>query len=319
MKESDFYVLYSHNIPVRGKEISAIYNVHKGKIIFLPNSMVDIIEELRSNSIADLRLKITEKADKKIFDEYLLFLEKHRLGMYVDNPEQFPPMQKLWRNPYDIMTAVIEFDCFHQNYDLLDVLKQLDSFSCNFLELRCYKTDLSFITKVLNTIYFSGFRSINLVLEYMPGIESEIEKIYQKHTKLECILIFDSPLKISNPENDAVKFTTMGIDDNNLHISGGELIINTKYFMEAQFYHPYFNRKVVIDRFGNLKNDLSFQKIFGNVNGREIASVLENTDFKDLWNACPDKVIEYQNDPLRYCRIYTDNLKKINGVYTVVN
>lgn len=317
MKESDFYVLYSHNIAVKGKDKSVIYNLHKGKLTFVPNSLVEVIEALRTTSIADLRLDIFDVEDKKVFDDYLLFLEKHRLGMFIDNPERFPPMEKIWRSPYEIMTAVIEFDCFHQHYDLVDVLLQLDQLTCNFIELRFHRTDLEYMRKALKAIYFSGIRSINFVVEYTSGLEQYIGEIYSKNTKVECVLVFNAPPEINCQEIDSVKFSSLTLENEALHIHGDEYVINTKYFMEAQRFHPYFNRKVVIDRLGNLKNDLSFQKVFGNVAGREIEKILEETDFKDLWTACPDKVIEYQNDPLRYCRIYTDNLKNVKGYYTI--
>lgn len=317
MKESDFYVLYSHNVAVKGKDKSAIYNLHKGKLTFVPNTLVDVIDALRTTCIAELRSAIATDDDRKIFDDYLFFLEKHRLGMFIENPEQFPPMEKIWKNPYEIISAITEFDCFHQHYDLTEVLMQLDRLTCNFLEIRLYNTDLDYMRKILKAIYYSGIRSINLVLEYMDGLEREIAEIYTRNPKLECILVFKSQREIDFSEIDSIKFTSLTLEDEVLHIDGDEYIINTKYFMEAQHHHPYFNRKVVIDRFGNLKNDLSFRKIFGNVNGSEIAKLLAETDYKDLWTAHPDNVIDYQNDPLRYCRIYTDNLKKVNGVYTV--
>ncbi len=87
--------------------------------------------------------------------------------------------------------------------------------------------------------------------------------------------------------------------------------------MEAQEYHPYFNKKVVIDQNGNLKNDLLFSKVFGNINDTSIQEVLNTTDIKDLWMASPDKVVDYRDDILRYCRIYTDNQKKIGNLYTI--
>lgn len=317
MKENDFYVLYSHNIAVKGSDKSAIYNLHKGRITFVPGSLIEIIEALRHNSIGGLREQISSDADREQYDKYLQFLERNHLGMFLSNPEQFPPMDKQWMVPYEVMTAVLEYDCKDRKYDLERTLRELDGIGCNFLEIRVFDTDMSFLRKVLEGLSFSGIRSISLLLEYVPDIEQELGDLFDKNEKLECILVFNAPLHPMELHGPNIAFTEASIDDRSLQIDGDEYIINTKYFMEAQEFHPYFNRKVVIDRNGDLKNDLLFNKTFGNVNSSEIKDILESTDYKEIWEACPDRVIEYQGDALRYCRIYTDSLRKVGNLFTV--
>ncbi len=94
MSENDFYVLYSYNIPVRGSDKSVIYNLHKSKLVFIPNSMLYLLELLREKCVKDVYCQIELDEDKMLFSEYLGFLKKYRLGMFTQNPEEFPPMEK---------------------------------------------------------------------------------------------------------------------------------------------------------------------------------------------------------------------------------
>lgn len=316
MSESDFYVLYSHNIPVRGSDKSVVYNLHKGKLVFIPNSMLDILELLREKCVRDVYSQIKLAGDKKRFSEYLEFLKKYQLGMFTQHPEEFPPMEKKWRSPSEVMTAIIEFDSL-SSYDVEDAIRQLDDLSCHFLELRVGKRTLDSLNNIFFSFYNSGLKSINLILEYQSGVESYLSDIFEKHEKLECILVYGAPPELLKDSTDKIQFIELNPDEKKVQLEDDRYPINTKYFMEAQEYHPYFNKKVVIDQNGNLKNDLFFSKVFGNINDMSIKEVLSTTDIKDLWMASPDKVVDYRDDILRYCRIYTDNLKKIGNLYTI--
>jgi SPASM domain peptide maturase of grasp-with-spasm system len=321
MKPTEYFSLFSHNIPVKGEDKSVIYNLQKSNLIFIPNSLYELLASFRSTPVLAVK-ELIDESDRNIFEDYLDFLDKNQLGFFTENIHEYPELSKEWKTPNTILNAVIEYDDLSTNYDLNKVLDELDELMCFHLEIRAKNVGIEYLNELAAHLSDKVFRSICLIVDYQESLEELLDAFFETNEKFESIIIYNTPREIISekfPErinyvqNDIIAF----LQDIDFPLD--HYVLNIKYFTEALQFHPYYNKKACITKNGEIKNCLRHEESFGNINESTISSILDTTDFKDLWHAAPDKVIDYQNDELRYCKFYTQKLEKIsNDLYQVV-
>jgi SPASM domain peptide maturase of grasp-with-spasm system len=307
-----YFKLFAHNIPVLGKSRSAIYDLQKGCIVFIPNILFQIIQDLNVNSLQDVRFQYAPN-QPELFDNYISFLIKKDLGFKTKNPKSFPELDLSFDAPTDIYSAIIESD--FREYDINNVITSLDEILCRHLEIRLNINDLEkeeiigFFRKINN----KSFRSIIVLIEYRSELwyENWAKEIFEVCQKIEQIVITNAPIKFDTEDYPKqIMFSTQSIEEVSLYKK--RYIINLNYFSEAQRFNPFYNRKVCIDVMGNIKNDLRQTYSFGNVLSDAILQITETQEFRAFWNASPDRLEEIKDSELRYCQFLPFLLTKNN-------
>ena len=59
---------------------------------------------------------------------------------------------------------------------------------------------------------------------------------------------------------------------------------NYDVYLEGENANTCLNKKIAIDRFGNIKNCPSMSKSFGNANHENIVATAYSPEFKNLWS-----------------------------------
>lgn len=108
--------------------------------------------------------------------------------------------------------------------------------------------------------------------------------------------------EIELPLNSNLEFCEQKIKDNS-HCGS----INQKYFKvnldvvsESMTSNTCLNKKISVDIKGNIKNCPSMTKSYGNIETNSIISVLDNSEFKNLWNVRKDDIKTCQRCEFRY-------------------
>ncbi len=87
------------------------------------------------------------------------------------------------------------------------------------------------------------------------------------------------------------------------------ICINT--FTEAQCHNTCLNRKVSINKSGEICNCPSMPKTFGNIKNKSIKEVIENPDFTKFWGINKDKIEICKDCEYRYictdCRAFIED------------
>jgi SPASM domain peptide maturase of grasp-with-spasm system len=90
--------------------------------------------------------------------------------------------------------------------------------------------------------------------------------------------------------------------------------VNIHSFTESKVANSCLNKKIAVDRLGNIKNCPSMKFSFGNINKTTLLECIENERFKDLWSVNKDQVLVCKDCEFRYichdCRAYTQNEEK---------
>ncbi|CAM1351815.1 hypothetical protein [Tenacibaculum ascidiaceicola] len=318
MKRTEYFKLFSHNVAVKGKERSTIYNLQRSDIKFIPNSLYDVLEKLETQSINEVK-DLVKPEERIIFESYIEFLLKNDFGFITFDHQEYPKMSMQWRTPNKINTAVIEYDFNDPKYSLQKLIYQLDELLCFHIEVRLRVRDCNDIVEFSSYTKGLVFRSVSLIVEYVENIEDTVENIFEENQKLDYIIVHNYPTSgmFSKKFENQVNYLEENIysDLHKKHFPDNNYIVNVKYFTESKSYHTYYNKRVCINWDGNLKNCLLHLNDYGNINDVDVREVIETSEFKELWKVNPDRVLDYKEDELRYSKFYTHQLEKVDDYF----
>ena len=308
-----YFQLYAHNVPVRGRAASAVYDLHRGAITRIPNVLFDIVQELVGTPLATVRHRYAY--DLPSFDRYLQFLHDKDLGFESAEPACFPPTTFAWRHPGPLTHSVLEHE-LEQHYALPPVLAQLEALLCRHLELRL---DLAgqpaaALELLLASLAESSFKAITLFLRHSGATPPAwLDTLFGAHPKLAYVFCHSAPATVRCSQYQRVITTRWQLrpDDAPAALPPPRYVVNPTYFAEARHHNPYYNGKVCVDRLGQVKNCLRHTRSFGQVQTQPLRTLIEQADFQQLWYASVDKIDGLCESELRYATSFVHNLHRV--------
>lgn len=316
-----YLVLYAFCKFVAGKEQAIICDLQKRKIKFVPIDMGSVLALLKKYSVDVVITKFN--TDKKILNEYFDFLLEEDFAFLTTDPKPFLDLPTEFISPEVINNAIIEYGFCR--YDILKTLDQLDALLTKHIELRFLNMsneNLSMLDRILEFCDSSLCKNIQLFVPYVnPSLQLQIFNIVAKYVVVNRVCFYNSDIKIRKSRKGIPVYYLVEKLENirNSNIKIEWFICDLAFFHEAQKYNPYYHKKIAIDENGNIKNCIKNKRIFGNVNNKDIKSVISTASFQELWNANHDKIIKIKDMELRYNIIVTNDLrKKRNGFYEIV-
>jgi SPASM domain peptide maturase of grasp-with-spasm system len=322
--KNNYLKLYAHNIAVRGNKQSAIYNLQDQKIIPIPNILYKLILKFKCHPVKVIQDSYGIE-NKVLFDRYLEFLLKSNLAFLTPEPDSFPEIEQTWCSPEIINNAIIAYD--FEQYDIGSVIDELHTLGCKHLELRltlpqtsCEET----LCDLFNLFNNKVFNSLIILIEYNIILSLKmVESIYARYSKITCIIIYNCKKSIAfNSTINEIRFIeeNLSITQFNNPFPSNKLFVNRQFFMESLNYNVFYNKKICINNEGEIKNHLQHKNSFGNVNDVSLNSVINKTNFKELWEASNDKIEDIKDSELRYCMFISNELIKLpNGNYKIIN
>lgn len=302
-----YFKIFAHNIPVRGKKRSAIYDLQRGKIIFIPNILYEIIQDLSKQPLSSVKHKYAPK-NPELFDNYIDFLLKKDIGFKTKTPEDFPDLVLDYDVASEIYSAVIESDFKH--YDINILMDCLNKLLCQHLEIRLNVKGLNRedVLDFINGLNGKTFRSVVLIIEYCPALwyDDWAKIFFEASQKIEKIVVVNCPIRFNSESYpQQIIFSTQTLTEASKYKE--RHIVNQYYFTEALRFNPFYNRKVCIDNQGNIKNDLRQKEVFGIISKSinvqsELLEAINSETFRERWYASPDSIEGIKDSELRYCQ-----------------
>ncbi|MCG8573888.1 MAG: hypothetical protein MI810_03295 [Flavobacteriales bacterium] len=267
---------------VQGYTRSIIIDPQRAQFILVPKNFSNLISRVVGNSIEELEMLLSEEE----FDWVAKCLEMEFLLQTPDIfKENFNEVSLEWTHPSYITNAVV-----HYSDDFEPIIAFLKKLLCRHVHI-LFEKESDLIDFLDTQIANSDFRSIEVTLENSP-FEINVEDYYKKYPVLRRIFLGD--------ENDR------GTDSSFLPVFGNNLDI----FNESQKHNVYFNRKIYIDRNGEIRRSVECgEDSFGRFDEIEIQDLLLNREFRKYWNVHKGKV-----DVCRDCEfrnICVDNRRPI--------
>ncbi|WP_299122159.1 grasp-with-spasm system SPASM domain peptide maturase [uncultured Winogradskyella sp.] len=296
MVQNKTFKLFSNCIPVKGAKRSTICDLQRNEVKLIPNDLAEILIKYEGKAIGEIKVIYQNKYDS-IIDEYFEFLLENEFIFFTNQPELFPKMSLDWEDPSVINNAIIDRDS-NSNYDLYNILDQLDELNCRHIELRYFNsielTEILDILKYLENAQ-STIISVDVTMPYNESLRN-LNDVIIKNKRLASFKIFNSledtftpPLK----ENMGfIIYTKKQIKNSSCCglISKDFFVVNTPLFTESVNHNSCLNHKVGIDVDGNIKNCPSMKKSFGNVLSQTLEECLNKKTFKKYWKVKKDNI-----------------------------
>lgn len=292
--------LASNCLIVRGHRSSSIVDVQRQSFFTLLNTEIDLyVDEQRRVDLGRLKTENIEM--------YNYMLENDIL---ISNSVSQKPLSMEWDFPGEISNAILHLSGEYPiNKHLIKSLEFLGVESVGLI-ISC-KLD---VRKVISLFVGTNISSINLVStpEFLD-VEKTVKKIEDKRVKSTCIF---------EAEDAKIERTDLGhyivhSQEAFLPVTGCGFISKDLFsldlltFTESHHHNSCLNRKIAIDKEGNIKNCPSMAESFGNIKDTTLAKAIEKPGFKKYWDINKDKIHVCKDCEFRYmctdCRAYVED------------
>lgn len=287
------------------------------KYFFIPNGLYDILEKYNGKTIESIKKEYNYQYDE-IIDEYFNFLIENKLVFFNSNSNLFPKINSQWSSPSKITNAIIDFDEIIHNY--IDLATQFEVLKCSYIQLRFFKTiNLGIVKEIIQ--HFNNVKSrivsIDFIIPYNKNfIIEDLNLLLKQNSRIHSIIIYNSPYdksyKSVNKEMGYLLLLKRNIlNEKHCGIINSEYFYsNINLFTESLNHNTCLNRKISIDKDGNIKNCPSMPQSFGNIKDTTLEEALNHPDFKKYWNINKDQIEVCKDCEFRHictdCRAYTE-------------
>jgi SPASM domain peptide maturase of grasp-with-spasm system len=316
--KSSTFILFADCIPVKGFNRSIISDTQNNTYHFIPNGLFDILEQYNGKRVEEIKSAFDNEYDE-IIDEYFDFLITNKLIFFNSNPDLFPKLSTDWNSPSKITNIIIDYD--EIVHDFKSLLPQFETLKCSYIQLRFYKyISFNSIYDIVENLKKEKSRivSIDFILPYNENFNlDEVNKILIDNSRIHSIIVFNSPYNKSyNALSHKMGYLMMVkrniLNEKHCGIINDEYFYsNTKLFTESQLHNTCLNRKISIDKDGNIKNCPSMAESFGNIKDTTLEEALNKPGFKKYWNINKDQIEVCKDCEFRHictdCRAYIED------------
>ena len=316
MKQSPF-ILFADCITVKGFNRSIICDTKNNNYYFIPNGLYDILERYNGKTIEDIKNDFEHQYDETI-DDYFCFLIDNKLIFFNSHPDLFPKMSTEWNSSSLITNIIIDYD--EIIHDFNDLIPQFEILKCSYVQLRFYKNiTLEYIKNVVEKLKKEKSRivSIDFILPFYENFNlEELNILLSENSRIHSIIIFNSPFdKSYKPISQKMGYIMLVkrniFNESHCGIINEEYFFsNIKLFSESQHHNTCLNKKICIDKYGNIKNCPSMAESFGNIKDTTLVEALNKLEFKKYWNINKDQIEVCKDCEFRHictdCRAYIE-------------
>lgn len=254
---------------VEGFNRTSICDLPRNNYQFAPKELKSFIQHVERpdfDTLQDIDENDKSWLDNFIANEYITRVPNNHY-------EYFSPLDLSWEHPSIIISAVIHEQVSDNIIPILDklVCKQIVILVEN-------KASIEMILK--KHFKETNYQGLEFILDQIDLDDIEINRLKSNYPILHNI-------------------TKKGKFGGSIQ----NLITNIELFTESIHFHNYFNRKVYIDKNGDIKNSIETNTIHGNIKEldvNEFISVINSEKFQAIWNAKKDDCDICKDCELRY-------------------
>ena len=304
------YILFPDCQLVKGFRKCAVCDLARNKILFIPNSLYDILSEYNGFPLS--HLKEIYPGEEDTLDEYLEFLILHEFVYKSKYDLPFDVISSEFKTSSLINNAIIDVS-IGSNHDFEKLVSEIDKAGCSSVLIRFYSLNsINEISRILSFFEISDIIiDINIMLPYLKGNSKVIKKIIARDTQISHVAIFSSPYnKLSEFRDVTIHYLKQKIYDQTYcgNIGCKNFSVNMKMYLESKNYNNCLYKKLSVDTHGNIKNCPSCEKSFGLLDEVSFSDILSNPEFTKLWYIKKDDIEVCKDCECRYvcldCRVY---------------
>ncbi len=319
ISQNSFIQLFPCCKIVKGNQKDAIYDLQREEYHLIPHSLTKVLDDAKNLSWGQLVSKY--KSNLNILNEYLDFLIRKELIIIDENISGVMDIDKGFISSATISNAILDFDR-NTDYNIQLVISELDELRCENIEIRFYdEISVQSLLNILSLFENTGIRDIEVLIPYQDILDIDfILKLHLDFPRLRKVTIHKSPKQIESVNiHDEICIIYSSEEITNEDCCGvinhWYMLPKTELYLESQQFNTCLNRKVGIDRFGNIKNCPSASHSYGTVGKIKICDVVCRAEFQRYWKIKKDDIKGCKDCELRHmcqdCRIFIEDLSDI--------
>jgi SPASM domain peptide maturase of grasp-with-spasm system len=279
------FKLYASCISVKGLNRGAIIDLQKGNIHFVPNILLDLLDEFSDKQLFE---EYAQQMD--ILNNFFDYLYEQDLIFFTDNPINFPPISKEnYTVPNYLDFLSIEIDNL-QSYKI-DFFENIDELGVKELVLVQNNFNIHNLKNVLKLCEKSKITGIVIITPYSDSIRDEdLLTMLSDNLRILQWHFYDTATKkelhkkITFSKKALVSILCKRITSVN------DFVINTSAYTETLYHNLYFNKRAYIDDNGVIKHSIDDHFTYGNIEKEKFKKVIVSNNFNELWNITKDKI-----------------------------
>ena len=314
-----FFKLFANCVIVKGANRAIICDLQRNKFVFIPISLFTLFD---SDWVLDLQ-KIRSSLDKEsllALQEYIDLLNENEFIFNCSKKEskRFPKLNLDFDYPAEISNMVIDFNKESIHDFSLIINEFLIPTNCRHVQLRFFD-EIKFdrIQEIIDEVNNSFIKSVEIIMMYSDYISNDFLSDWVfKNKKVKSITIH-SANRDKIIKNDDYGFGIIVELKQNISSENHCGTIHHNYFntmiesfTESKHHNSCLNKKLSIDKNGDIKNCPSMKESFGNISTTKLNEVLENSNFKRYWNITKDQIEICKDCEFRHictdCRAYIE-------------
>lgn len=275
------YKRFEDCIPVKGYQRSLLCDLTRQRHHFLPNELTDILQKNIINK--------DEYALVEGFDECFDFLNENEFIFETTEQELtfYPPMSLEWDYASKISNAVLEIGQGNK-YDIHKTLNQIMDLGCRFFTfIFDFKIDIEKLNEIAKHFEDSSVYAIEFICKHNDLLkQDELRTFLQKNNRISFVAFYEAEQNIVNEVKGArgnIVFSKKTINHSECLVNPAYFSNNMSFFTESQKHNTFLNRKLAINKDGDILNYLGYQNTFGNVKVCDIEPIISTPEFQKLW------------------------------------
>lgn len=340
LKNSGQYlVLASFCQLVEGANRSVIIDHRSGTLFFVNREYASILNQINRKLLQSAYELFDDEESATFFEKFVDYLIFNNLAFLTEHIDCFP--QRSTDNFEEdaqtkVYNCILEIDARYFDVDRMYLLsKNLDSLRCKDVQIRFLSHYDNELLKLV--LHFFESTTVNYIEVHCQSVQEEqvnqVEDLVLSNRlishffiygwsffdKKEIILKYDDERFLSI-EAGTIYFLKYPFEEGGCC---GQILFETLEFSNLDLHNKLkktngcLDRKITIDRFGNIKNCPSRPETYGNIENISISETLNNPDFKKWWYIHKDQIEVCRDCEFRYsctdCRAF---LKDSNNVYS---
>ncbi|WP_435262901.1 grasp-with-spasm system SPASM domain peptide maturase [Tenacibaculum sp. nBUS_03] len=315
LKLDKYLLLFESCRLTKGVSRTLLYDHQRNKIEFLDNVIYEIFTNHNKNKSLGAILSLYHGEDREAVIEYIIFLIQNEYVFYSEKEEVsfFPSLDTKWDDPSIITNCIIDFSSIPKDVSVYyKVFEELDALGCENLQIRdFYGLSVDFLNELFEGIYKTAIHRVELLLKSNNEL-SDIQAFLLKFPIVREVTIHSAWITKEMPTKTGTifQFTEQKITDENCCgiVAINQFNLNWNHYLESKNYNSCLNRKLSIDKFGNIKNCPSLKTSYGDISTTSIIDAVNNKDFSKIWNIKKEDIADCKVCEFRHvctdCRAY---------------
>lgn len=263
--------------------------------------MYKLFVDYKGKSVKELRKIFTSE----FVDTCIDFFVENEYAFLTSQPSNFVPVEMNGDSPSVFSSAIIASDKHSKhNYEL--IFDKLEAVQCKDILFRCHDHISSIdFEEVMELIQGRRFNSIQWQFPFHENLtERRLIDWCTKYPRINAIVRYNSPTDkmVQQGSMSNVYSIKSNMTQGKVAKVKPEMFrLNQELFIEAQSFNTFYNKKLVVNERGMIKNGLNTAKEFGRFEESDLFALANNVEFQKLWDINKDKILVCKDCEFRYC------------------